>query len=383
MSLAETLLQTHPEKFGLWPSVWKLLRLRWRVRVNTFKRSSRKSKIGTILLAVLLVAAMVGLFLLSRLVLNLLLNPALAQYVDPAQFINAIPTLILTAAFLITLMTNFSVLLQSLYLSHDMDFLVTSPIPMRAVFLAKLVEAILPTFGLFCAFSIPVLFGLGASSHYSFIYYPLLIVFLILLALAAGGLASILVMGVVRVVPARRVAEVLGFFGAIASVLCGQSGNIIRQFNIQRNDIGAALTAFTGMNNPWFPLSWAGRGLVAVGSGEWLPGAALSLLTLAMGCVLFGGTLFLAEHLYYSGWASMQGSSRKKRAKNRVARSGPVSATFQTTPGNAAERSIAGAAGKKPKRSWIPSAVRGVIVKDLYLLRRDTRNLAQLITPLV
>lgn len=401
MSITASLLQAAPSRFGLWPSVWKLLRLRLRIWINTFLHAKLRSKIGRVLLALLIVALMVGLFLLSNWLLGFLHSPELAQLVDPAQFIAAIPTLVLTAAFVLTVLTNFGILLQALYLSKDMDFLISSPLPMRAVFLAKLLEAILPNFALFCAFSLPVLFGLGLSNHYNFLYYPLLVVMLIMLALAAGGLASILVMAVVRVFPARRVAEVLGVLGAMISVLIGQTGNIMNAAGINRADFSGALGTFTRLNTPWSPVAWAGRGLLAVGHAEWLVGIGLSVLILALAGALFAGTLRLAEQLYYTGWASMQGSVRKKRAPRPIA----------TTPGAAAQTAAVAQGTSSqpiapsldhfrvfpapptsprqvPAIPWIAilrvaAPVRGLFLKDLLLLRRDPRNLSQLITPLI
>lgn len=405
MSLSETAFQTHPERFGLWPSVWKLLRLRLMVRYNTFIRSKLRNKIGTIIVVLLLVAAMVGLFWLSGFLLTLLQRPELAEYVDPTVFLDAIPTLILSAAFFLTILTNFGVLLQSLYLSHDMDFLVSSPLPMRAVFLSKLLEAILPNFGLFCAFSIPILFGLGTSRHFNLLYYPLIVILLALLALAAGGMASILVMAVVRVVPAKRVAEVLGVVGAMASILCGQSGNIIRGINVQQSDVGSALGAVTHLNNPWSPLAWAGQGLLSIGGGNWLPGIGLTFLSLALAGGIFAGTLVLAETLYYTGWTSMQGTARRKRAKTTpvepihlagtpaavtgqndasLISSQPLTTMPNVQPGRGLEALNAAPSTHKPAaRSLLPAAVRGMVLKDFLLLRRDPRNFSQLITPLI
>jgi hypothetical protein len=82
-----------------------------------------------------------------------------------------------------------------------MEFLLSTPVPIRAVFVAKLLQAVLPNFSLILLFGLPVLFGLGASR---------VIRFCItacadrdgVLALAAAGLSSLLVMLVVRVFPA-------------------------------------------------------------------------------------------------------------------------------------------------------------------------------------
>lgn len=362
MSITETLLAAQPQRFGLWPSVWKLLRLRALILWNGFKRAKLRGKISTVIVVLVVLAMMGFLFWLSGVLLRFMRSPALANTVDPAALLRAMPTLVLTAAFFTIVLTNFGVLLQSLYLSRDMDFLVTTPLPMRAVFIAKLLEAILPGFALFSAISLPVLIGMAVSSGYSLLFYPLLLLVLAVLALAAGGLAAILVMAVVRVFPARRVAEVLGFIGAMSTILCGQSGNIYSAMRPDSQDLSGMLVMVARLDTPWSPLAWAGRGLEAVGRGDWLPGLGLSGLTLLLAAGLFTGTLFLAEQLYYTGWASMQGSTRKKRARAAV-EAGPRVGSW--------------VAGLFPRAVW------GIIVKDLRLLRRDPRNLSQLITPLI
>jgi hypothetical protein len=75
-----------------------------------------------------------------------------------------------------------------------MDFLMSAPIPIRAIFVSKLIQAVLPNFAIMCVFSLPILFGLGITSGYSFLYYPMVVIVLAVLSLAAAALASLLVM---------------------------------------------------------------------------------------------------------------------------------------------------------------------------------------------
>ena len=142
-------------------------------------------------------------------------------------FLESVPVVVVSAAFVLILLASFGVLLQALYLAGDMEFLLSAPIPIRAVFVTKMTQAILPTFGLILLFALPVLYGLGYSEGYNYLYYPLVLIVLASLALAAAGLASLLVMAVVRIFPARRVAEVLGFVVAISTFICSQSGQIM------------------------------------------------------------------------------------------------------------------------------------------------------------
>jgi ABC-2 type transport system permease protein len=349
----------------LWPSVWKLLRLRALIFLSGFRRAKTRRKIVYIVLVIIGLAFLGFLFFISWALLQFLRSPELAQYVENVTpFLNSVPVLIIGGAFLGILLTSFGVLLQALYLAGDMDFLLSAPIPLRGVFLTKLLQAILPNFSLISIFALPVLFGLGFSGHYNLLYYPLTLVMLAALALAAAGLSSLLVMFVVRIFPARRVAEVLGFFGALISFICSQSGQLARFDNISQSQASQALNAVQRFNSPWSPLAWAGRGLVDIGEGRWLSGLGFSGLSLGLAVLVFVFALSTAERLYYSGWARMQSKPHKKKVV-RAAR--PEGA-----------RPLAVLAER-----LIPVTIRAVIVKDALVLQRDLRNLSQLVTPLI
>ncbi len=350
---------------GLWPAVAKLLRLRALILLSGLRRASRRGKLGAIALALVTVLIVGFVFAMGLALLGFLRSPQFSAVVPGAgNLLASVPALVLGGSFLVLLMTSFGVLLQALYLAGDMDFLLSAPVPVRAVFVAKLLQAVLPNLGLVCLVALPVLFGLGVSGGYSVVYYPLVVVMLVALALAAAGMASLLVMAVVRVFPARRVAEVLGFFGGVLSILCSQWGQFARGANVNREQAAGLLRLVASLDVPWSPLAWAGRGLVGLGEGRWLAGVGFSLLALGAAGLAFGVALVGAERLYYSGWAGMQGASRQKRASRRG------------RPATAAP--LAGSAAR-----LLPPAVAAIIGKDWAVVRRDLRNLSQLVTPLV
>lgn len=350
------------------PAVWKLLLLRLRITWNSFRHAKLSNKIGIIFITLMLLGFGYFIFSMSNLLLRLVRSPEFVQYagMNLQAFLASIPALTLTTLFIGTLITSFGVLLQALYLSGDMDFLLATPVPIRAVFVAKLLQAILPNFAFISLFGLPLLFGLGASSGYHFLYYPLVIVAMIVLVLAAAGLSSLLVMLVVRVLPPRRAAEILGFAGAIIGFMCGQSGNLANSLG---EDIQISGTRLTGIlllaNTRWLPLNWAGQGLVALGEGHWLTGALLLGGTLGFTSVAFGFALATAERWYYSGWAGMQIVTRKKMT--RSAR--PASPT-------------AAGIGHGLAR-LLPKPVLAIVQKDFLTLTRDLRNLSQLVTPVI
>ena len=350
----------------LWGVVWKLLRLRVLIFVSGFRRAKLRSKIVMILAVALILISLGFIFFLSWTLLRFFRSPELVSLLgDIEPVLESVPALIVSGMFIGILLTSFGVLLQALYLAGDMDFLLSAPVPIRAVFMAKLLQAILPNFGLVCLFALPVLYGLGISSGYSFFFYPVVLLVLSALALAAAGLASLFVMLVVRIFPARRVAEVLGFIGAIASFICSQSGQLARWGETGPAQAQQALKMVTRLNTPWSPLAWAARGLVSLGKADWIAGAGLTALTLLVCGLVFYVALVTSERLYYNGWASMQNITHKRKP---VRRSYGLPTWMPTAPAF---------------QVWKPSALRAIIQKDFLVLRRDMRNMSQLVMPLI
>jgi len=190
------------------------------------------------------------------------------------------------------------------------------------------------------------------------------------LTLAAAGLSALLVMLAARLFPARRVAEVLGFVTAILMFTCSQSGNLFNAFGrdvtISGQQVNGMFALLLRSNTPWLPLNWAGRGLVALGEGRWLPGLLLVSLTLALCAAVFLFSLATAERWYYTGWAGMQVVASRKKAPPRPSAAG-FGSNRQASP-----------------LAWLlPAPVRAIMRKDFLVLRRDLRNLSQLLTPLI
>jgi ABC-2 type transport system permease protein len=351
------------------PAAWKLLRLRVRITVNGIRRAKGRARVGAVILALLVVVFAGFLLLMSWLLLGFLRSPELAASLatDAGAVLAAIPVLVLTGLFVAILLTSFGGLLQGLYLTGDMDFLLTTPVPIRAVFVAKVIGTVVPVFGLACLFGLPVLFGLGLSGGYSPLYYPLLALAMVALTLAAGGVSSLLVMLVVRVMPPRRVGEILAFVGAILAISLSQAGNLMNA--IQGDEASASAPQVTGLllaaSTPWLPLNWVGRGLIDVGEGRWLTGLPLVLLTIGLAFGAFWVAIATAERWYYTGWAGMQVVERRARP----ARTPRVPATSGTA------RSLLS--------RLMPQPVWGLVWRDALTLRRDLRNLSQLVTPLI
>jgi ABC-2 type transport system permease protein len=344
--------------------VHKLIRLRWLTFTSGFKRSKPLHKALTIGLGLLVLGVFIGTFLLTGSLLRALNSPMVIQSgINPAQILNSVPGVIISVIFLLIMIASFRLLLQALYLSNDMDFLVSAPIPIRAVFLSKLLESVFPNFILVLALGLPVLLSLGVEGRYHLLYYPLVLLVLAVLSFAAAGISSLLVMAVVRIFPAKRVAEVLTFIGAILAFVLSQSYNLMgnKLESLSPEQVFQGSQILTRINNAWFPLAWGGRSLIELGQKHWLSGVFFLVLTLISSAFVFWMSLVTAERLYYTGWASLQVSAQRK--KNHPAMDQRNTSMIDSTL----------------FRRLLPRQVGAIMSKDIKTMTRDLRNLSQLV----
>lgn len=351
---------------GLFPSLLKLLRLRWKILCSSFRRAKGRTRIAY--LSVGIMASMFAGVLLTAFtaLLYLLRSPSFAKQVgDPTPFLEAFPSMALTIGGLMIVFTSFGVLLQTLYLARDMEFLMSTPTPVRAVFMAKMIQAVLPNFLILAVITLPALLGLGLSSGYRLLYYPCLILILTAVVVTAAAVASILVMVVARYFPPQRVAQTLGFGIALLFFSWSQLfGHIDTHFGVSSKPQLSVVRFLEYFNHPFSPVAWGGRGLVALGAGEPLSGLGLLTASLLVCGVVCGGAMLLSERLYYTGWAALRDQKKKTRPRGKksdavVSRSYNPFARLMTAP------------------------VRAILAKDLRLTIRDLSNLSNLIFPLM
>ena len=81
--------------------------------------------------------------------------------------------------------------------------------------------------------------------------------------------------------------------------------------------VGSMLTMGERFNQPWSPMMWAGKGLVALGKSDWLTAGELLIPAILLTGTVFYLSLITSERLYATGWSNLQ--NNRRRPKSRVA----------------------------------------------------------------
>jgi hypothetical protein len=117
--MRQAIVSVYTPNAQILPAVWKLVSMRLRIMVNSFRHAKTRGKVATLVLYVMILGFGYFIFWLSRLLLGFVRSPEMAQYsgLDLTAVLGSLPALILSALFIGTLLTSFGVLLQALYLS--------------------------------------------------------------------------------------------------------------------------------------------------------------------------------------------------------------------------------------------------------------------------
>ncbi|ADV67073.1 putative ABC transporter permease subunit [Deinococcus maricopensis] len=202
--------------------------------------------------------------------------------------------------------------INTLYLSDDLNFLLTQPLPARRVFAVKVTETFLNAAAVPFALTIPILLTLGAWLHAPAWFYPLALLCALLVYALPVGLGAILAVVLMRVAPLGRVREVATALGVIISAALVYVIRAARpeQFLAQLQNpeqFERLLQQFASPTNPLLPPAWAAQ-VVWAGANGHASGALLPLAALA--ALLLGVATLLATHAYQAGWARGLESSR-------------------------------------------------------------------------
>lgn len=339
-------------------STFVILRSRWHVAQNMFLRGSIFRKIGAALVVLAGLVVMYALFRFSTFAvdgLRLLARDEprlLVQRGDLERVLAAIPSIAFTSISIPLLLSSVAFALGALYLATDLDLLLISPAPMRAVFLARFVEGLLPTYLLLLVLLLPSLLGYGIALGYGWGYFVTLPLVLFALPLLPMSFGVLLTMTLARIIPPRRLRELMAVLGG----LLGLGVYIGSQLLSRSRSFETAQTTerLLRLDIAALPTAWASRLLLAAGRGDAGEALRYGIPYAVVTVGLFGLTLLLTERLYYSGWIRLAGTNGGQVRRRRGAWRLPVARGVVAT----------------------------ILTKDLRTLPRDPQRLSQLLFPL-
>lgn len=340
---------------------WLLLKLRLRLTWNSVRKWPRVRQLVMAGIALTLLLAAWGLY-----VAGWGAGLGLREFVGP-EFVGRVLPFFFLGVYFFLFTGSFATALGELYLSSDLELLLTAPIPMRAVFTAKFVRSLATNYGLLFFLGLPAFIGLGAGMEFQWPYFPALLLTFLTLPLLPNGLGALAVIVLARYVSARRLREAIAVAGTLSGIVCylmSQTGTFTQYRGgedwLASPQAQQAAQQALQVDLFFLPSTWAGQGVAAAGTGQW-GWAALNLGLFAVAsAVVYVLCLLAAERLYYVGWAGLGAVASRRMPKTRAL------VGEEDRPRRATRRF-----------PLLPADVWAVMWKDGKYLRRDLRSLIQ------
>ncbi len=255
---------------------------------------------------------------------------------------------------------------SGLYASSDLALLLSWPLTDRQVFGVKLVEVMAAEAATFLVLGLPLLAAYGVAAGAPLWFYAILPVVTVIFHFLPTGLALLLNLLVMRLIPAHRAKEV----GMAVAVLLGAVVYGAIQLAPAALGIGSAAEfglASARLASPYLPTTWLAYGVAGAATHEVLTTLAGLGAAAVAGGALLGLALALVPAVFASGWA---GETRGRRGA-RPARGSRASALSR-------RRALPGR--RRPEHG---RPVAGLVRKEILVVVRDAVEWSQLLYGLV
>lgn len=247
----------------------------------------------------------------------------LLAYLATVQLIGAFLIWKLTAMFLLTTlsMTSISSLLTALttlFYAFDLKFLMNAPLPRRAIFAEKSLEAAFFASWMIGLVLVPYMLALARVYHLGpgfLLAFALLLPPYLLLG-ACVGLAMTLLL--LYAFPSSRTRDVIWVASSLSLTLVYGAIRFAQPERLIRPDalkvVAEYLNYLQAPTAPYLPSWWMTKALLAASRGDWPACLRWGLALLAVAAAAYGALLWLAGPLYFAAYSGAQeGALRKRR----------------------------------------------------------------------
>ncbi len=276
--------------------------------------------------------------------------------------------------FIFILFTGIATTLYILYLSEDMELLLSLPISYRTVFTYKYIEAVTANSYLFLIAGFPFLIAYGITSEFPFFYYPALLIIYISVISLPTSFGVLIGMIIARYISPSRAKEIIAIVGGLLGVIIWLSSQIMPRYveNLAPElrlmgveDIQQYIIAL--FDKPFLkvlPSTWGSNALFYIHNGNYGQFALNFISITAVSGLLMFLCIALSKKIYYTGW------------------SGASQVTGGTITGKKRGKKVEIASSRKQGFSFF-SGANYLIIKDFKVLIRDTHRVIRVMMPVV
>lgn len=338
--------------------LWLLSRVRWQITRNSLRLALRQHYWRLLCLTLVASLCFVSAYIFFYRILHHIAT--MPEELGPLLMAQLL-TMVFLTFFSMLVFSNTITSLSTIYLSSDLLLLMSSPLRLTNVFIAKFFQTVLYSSWMVLLFGCPLFIAFGQVQHATLSYYVWIIPTLIPFFGIPAGLGMLCTMVLMRYFPARQTHKALTVLSVCFMAALIMFIRFLRPERLVRETSDVLLVQFLDSlktpDLPLLPSTWATKAFLT--ASQALPGSPLSHVALLWGGALlvFGVSIWVASQVYYTGW------------------SGGATALRRPTPRRTwrIERLL------RPVLRCCTPTTRGLLLKDLKLFFRDPAQWSQLL----
>jgi len=234
-----------------------------------------------------------------------------AQLVDIGDIIAfKLLSMILLTFFCLLIFSSILTILTKLFLSKDLILVHALPIPIETLFLSRWIESTVDSSWMVLVYSLPVLLSYGIAYHAGLFYYLCMFVSIIPLCIIASGVSALLIMVIVIILPASRIRNIVMLVGLLFFIAIYIAFRMLQPERLVAPETFASIVIYLKQLHmplsPILPSTWCFDALKNALNGQ--IGVTLFHLSLSLSCACFliFLNLWIAQHIYFSGYSKTQ-----------------------------------------------------------------------------
>lgn len=343
-----------------------LRRILWakgRIAAHTLASVREESKLKVAFVSISAVVLLIGIFAGARLAFGLLeifgseLLGGGRLSLGDLVMARLLSTFSLTV-FVLLVFSNVLIHYASLFRSHEMPFLVQSPLPIDTLFLGRFYESVSFSSWATAFLGAPILIAYGVESQAPWPFYFALALFYLPFVVIPAAIGAIVCLLLVRFVTRIRHRAWPLLVGA-AVVVIGLFFQFRQRFEApdlsDPSSLRAILDTLGRSQNPFLPSQWLSEGVLALATGEWATAAFSWLLLLVNAAFFLYLATLAAQAWFYDAWSGLLAADEQRPPTSHGGWLGHL------------ERLLA----------FLPEPFRALTIKDLRMFWRDPSQWSQ------
>ncbi|EFK09039.1 conserved hypothetical protein [delta proteobacterium NaphS2] len=269
-----------------------------------------------------------GLGLVFGLILFVLSSRVLVYFQSVEMIGDLLAKELLSMVFLtffsLLIFSNIITSLSTLYLSKDLEFCHSAPVPVETLFAARAFSSFLNSSWMALIFAIPILGAYGYVYAPGVGFYISLIHLIIAMGLIASGLGVLLTMTLVHVFPAQRTRDIILLLSLLMVVGLYLLFRFLRPERLVDPEMALSVmqyvSALKAPDSPYLPTHWITEILwthLIMGSETGSEGFYL-LLTWSTALTLVFVNIWTASFIYLDGFSKAQEAKKRLMGGKRI-----------------------------------------------------------------